>query len=196
MISDPRRLKRALRRQIVARILAMDPGERRRQEAELFGLFHDLPGLAGAQTVLLYASAFPEEFDTEPYLAALIRSGRVAVCPRVDRLENRLRLYSIADPAADFRAGVLGIPEPDPSRPEIEPEAIDWALVPGIAFDSNRYRLGRGGGHYDRLLPRLRPEIGRWALAFRSQFVESLPVEPHDQPLSGVVYPSSLSSAV
>ena len=62
-------------------------------------------------------------------------------------------------------------------------------LVPGLAFDARGYRLGRGAGHYDRLLPRLRPEVSRWALILDCQWVEDLPVEPHDIPLDGVVSP-------
>ena len=174
MNADPRTLKRAFRRHIVARVLEMDPAERRRQESVLFDRFRDLPGLAKAHTVLLYVSAFPEEYDTASYLDAMIKSGRRVVCPRVDRLEKRLRLFLIEDPAVDFGPGVLGIPEPISTRPEIAPEEIDWALVPGIAFDSNFFRLGRGAGHYDRLLPKLRPEIDRWALAFEPQRVQLL----------------------
>ena len=193
MITDAKRLKRLIRRQTIARVLAIDPAERRRQEDELFDLFLNLPGLESAQTVLLYASAFAEEFDTRVYIDAMIQNGRRVVCPRVDRVETRLRLFSVEDPNNDFASGVLGIPEPISSRPEIAPEVIDWALIPGIAFDRNGFRLGRGAGHYDRLLPRLRPEIERWALAFLPQRVDSLPIEPHDQPLTGVTYPSSLT---
>ena len=190
MNAEPKLLKRALRRRTIARVLAIDPAERRRQEAELFDRFPTLPGLAQARTVLLYVSAFPEEFDTVPYLNSIIRRGRRVACPRVDRVEHRLRLFHVEDLDRDFAAGALGIPEPILSRPELAPEEIDWALIPGVAFDSNAFRLGRGAGHYDRLLPKFRPEIDRWALAFEPQRVDSLPIEPHDQPLTGVVYPA------
>ncbi|GAC1304457.1 MAG: hypothetical protein NVSMB14_12170 [Isosphaeraceae bacterium] len=156
----------------------------------MFHLFSSLPGLDSAQTVLLYASAFAEEFDTLVYIDSMIKSGKRVICPRVDRVEARLRLFSIEDPGVDFASGVLGIPEPVSSRPEIAVEEIDWALIPGIAFDGNGFRLGRGAGHYDRLLPRLRPETQRWALAFLPQRVDWLPIEPHDQPLTGVRYPT------
>jgi 5-formyltetrahydrofolate cyclo-ligase len=59
-------------------------------------------------------------------------------------------------------------------------------LVPGLAFDATGHRLGRGAGHYDKLLPGLRPEVPRWALILDVQWSEDLPVEPHDQPLDGV----------
>ena len=69
---------------------------------------------------------------------------------------------------------------------------MDWALIPGLAFDMRCYRLGRGGGHYDRLLPRLRAESPRWALGFDCQIVPELPIEPHDAQLDGIATPSRM----
>ena len=98
-----------------------------------------------------------------------------------------MRLFRVEDPEADFTRGTLGIPEPRKSCAPVGPEEIDWALVPGLAFDARCHRLGRGAGHYDRLLPTLRPEAPRWALALDCQWDKGLPVEPHDVPLDGVV---------
>jgi 5-formyltetrahydrofolate cyclo-ligase len=187
---DPRAAKRALRRDAVAAILALDPEERRRQESALMALVPALPGFPGAGTVLLYARAFPEEIDTAPLLRAALEAGRRLVLPRVDRAARALRLHVVEDPGRDLRPGTLGIPEPDPGCPAADPRAIDWALVPGLLFDRRGYRLGRGAGHYDRLLPTLRPDATRWAIALDPQLVGALPVEPHDQPLDGVAGPS------
>ena len=60
---------------------------------------------------------------------------------------------------------MLGIPEPRPDLPEVPPAAVDWALVPGLAFDERGFRLGRGAGYYDRLIPLLRPDAICWASA-------------------------------
>ena len=107
---------------------------------------------------------------------------------------RRLRLYQVGDPDTDFRRGTLGIPEPRKSCPTVAPEEVDWVLVPGLAFDGRCYRLGRGAGHYDRLLPTLRPDTPRWSLALDCQWVDALPVEPHDVPLDGVVSPTRAAS--
>ena len=185
-MGDIKAEKRALRKAIVARILAMDPAERRRQDAALVELLPGLPGFAEARTVLLYASAFPEEFDTASLLRLVLEAGKRLACPRVDRVRDRLALAVIADPARDLKPGMKGIPEPTAACPALEPAVVDWVLVPGIAFDPAGYRLGRGRGHFDRLLPTLRPEAPRWALALDPQWVDALPVEPHDQPLDGI----------
>ena len=119
-------------------------------------------------------------------------NGKQVACPRVDRAERRLRLFQITDPGTDLGPGTLGIPEPLNHCPEIDPGAVDWVLVPGLAFDLDGHRLGRGAGYYDRLLPRLRPDVVRWALAFDCQIVERLPAEPHDVSIDGIATPTRI----
>jgi 5-formyltetrahydrofolate cyclo-ligase len=186
MFSTPAHVKRALRRIVRDRILALEPTARAREEAELLRRVPELPGFVRAATLLLYARAFPEEIDTGPLLRDALSRGRRLVLPRVDRRAKHLVLHHVADLRRDLAPGVLGIPEPLPTCPIVDPREIDWALVPGLAFDARGYRLGRGAGHYDRLLPKLREDVPRWALALSPQWVEALPVEPHDQRLDGI----------
>jgi 5-formyltetrahydrofolate cyclo-ligase len=186
---DLARQKRDLRRAIKERILALRPDVHSAQQAALETRFDTLPGLSQAATVLLYVSAFPEELDTRPWLAWTLGQGRRLVCPRVDRQGPRLRLHEIRDPDTELVAGTLGIPEPRRDLPEVDPADVDWVLVPGLAFDPRGYRLGRGAGLYDRLLPTLRPDAPRWALCLDCQWVDELPVAAHDVPLDGIVSP-------
>jgi 5-formyltetrahydrofolate cyclo-ligase len=181
--------KRSMRRAMVDYILLLDPDLRHDAEATLAARLATLPGYARAGTVLLYATAFPEEIATRPLLVQALEHGKRLVCPRVDRATRRLRLFLVNDLEHDLRPGTLGIPEPRGDCREVEPAAVDWVLVPGLAFDTRGYRLGRGAGHYDRLLPTLRPETPRCALILDCQWVDDLPIEPHDVPLDAVVSP-------
>jgi 5-formyltetrahydrofolate cyclo-ligase len=183
---DHRMIKNALRNEIRERILGFDPSERAKQEAGLLDKLPSLPGFQKAKTVLLYVSAFPEEFSTMPMLRYALGAGKRVVCPRVIRNQRRLALYEIRDVDKDLLPGTLGIPEPSEDQPEVSHHAIDWLLVPGLGFDKACYRIGRGAGHYDRLLDRLQPEVPRWSLCLTAQWVDQLPVEPHDLPLDGV----------
>jgi len=177
--------KQVMRRVMVERILAMDPDDRRRQDADLMRRLVTLPGFEAAGTVLLYASVFPEEIATGPALRQVLWLGKRLVCPRVDRPARRLRLFRVDDPESDLVSGSMGIPEPGRHLAAVAPEEIDWVLVPGLAFDDRGFRLGRGGGYYDRLLPTLRPDAPRWALAYDCQRVTSLPTEPMTSPSTG-----------
>ena len=183
---DLKHRKAEIRGEVVRKILATSPEERRSQEVALAGRFEDLPGFAEAASVLLYASAFPEEVDTRPMIGRAAELGKRIILPSVDRRNRRLILSEVADIGRDLVAGHRGIPEPRAVCPEIDPLAVDWVLVPGLAFDDRGHRLGRGGGYYDRLLPMLRPEAPRWGLIFDAQWFEDLPIEPHDRPMDGV----------
>ena len=116
------------------------------------------------------------EVDLTPCLAELAQAG-VRLCLPVfdpDREE-----YAWADwaPGEPEHAGPLGIIEPAVRR-WTDPAAVSLVIVPGLAFDREGRRLGRGGGHYDRLLARTAGP--RVAVAFEPQLVDRLPDEPHD----------------
>jgi 5-formyltetrahydrofolate cyclo-ligase len=189
-MSDRGSRKATIRRETIARIMALSEADREFQEATLTRQFATLPGLDRAEFVLLYASAFPEEIHTAAMLNWVLAQGKRLVCPRVDRKAKQLRLHEIVNPAEDFQPGTLGIPEPRRGCPLVDPAKIDWVLVPGLAFDGRGFRVGRGAGHYDRLLPKLRPEVPRWALILDPQWVDEVPDEPHDEPLDGIISPS------
>jgi 5-formyltetrahydrofolate cyclo-ligase len=177
------------RQAIIAAVAALDSGVRRCQEGSLVAAVPDLPGFAAARTVLLYVWAFPEEFKTAAILACASDARKKVLCPRVDCAARRLRLHLLRDPQNELSPGVLGIPEPRADLPEVPPESVDWILVPGLAFDERGYRLGRGAGHYDRLLQQLRPDAVCWASGLSCQLVPRLPNEPHDMPLNGITTP-------
>ncbi|MDR0347105.1 MAG: 5-formyltetrahydrofolate cyclo-ligase [Coriobacteriales bacterium] len=69
----------------------------------------------------------------------------------------------------------------------VEPSEMIALVVPGLVFDKDCYCVGRGEGHYDRYLAQMEKEILAWGIGFREQLVESVPVEPHDKALSGIV---------
>jgi 5-formyltetrahydrofolate cyclo-ligase len=96
-------------------------------------------------------------------------------------------LRAIRDPIADVGIGYQGIPEPRIECPLAVAADVDWALVPGVAFDASGRRLGYGGGFYDRLLPLLAPRTPRVAGAFACQIVARVPAAPHDLTVDTVV---------
>jgi 5-formyltetrahydrofolate cyclo-ligase len=92
---------------------------------------------------------------------------------RFDHLESQP--YSLKEPMIEYCQA-------------INHENIDLVIVPGLAFDKSGYRLGFGGGFYDRFLPTV--DAITISLAFPSQIVKALPVEKHDQQVDHIVTPS------
>jgi len=142
-----------------------------------------------AASVLL-TLPFGSEWDTRPLLALALARGKAAVLPRVNLERRMLDLCLVADLAIDVAPGYRTIPEPLAHCGAVEPATIDWALVPGVAFDAAGRRLGYGGGYYDRLLPLLRPDAHRIAGAFDLQIVDRVPAALHDLTVEAVVTPT------
>jgi 5-formyltetrahydrofolate cyclo-ligase len=95
-------------------------------------------------------------------------------------------LQTIENLARDTAPGLRGILEPLPERPVVSPKAVDWILIPGVAFTPRGDRMGYGAGFYDRLLAQMPPQVPRIAGAFEAQIVETLPTDSHDCPVDVV----------
>ncbi len=181
-----RQAKLALRTARLAARDALPAAARREASARIAAGIGALPSFVDAAVVLL-TWPFRSEWDTRPLLASAYAAGKTVVLPRVDRATRMLRLHAVADPDRDVEAGFEGIQEPRAGTPAVPPGAIDWVLVPGVAFDVAGARLGYGGGFYDRLLPLLRPGIPRIAGAYEIQVADGVPVAPHDLRVDVVV---------
>lgn len=145
-----------------------------------------LPGVGDVRGVLGYA-AMSVEADPEPAIRALRKRGVRVAYPRVSG-EGLLTLHWAAEDG--LVPGYRGILEPGADAPLADPRDIDLAIVPGDAFDPDAYRLGKGGGFYDRLLPMLRPDALTVGIAFDQQVIARVPREAHDVALGAVVTPT------
>lgn len=131
-----------------------------------------------AHTVLLYC-ALPGEVETAAFLRSQSSEKRL-VLPLVDGHELRLKEYR----EDELQRGAYHILEPLPTSPDVAPDEIELALVPGVAFTPHGQRLGHGGGFYDRLLPTLRCPL--YGIAYPFRIVGQLPCEPHDMRMDAV----------
>lgn len=183
--------KHRIRHEVRERIATMSANDRREADARLVSLVADLPGLDRSATVLGYIGALSEEIDTVPLLRNWLGSGKRLVLPRVDRAARRLTLHAVDDLERGMVRSRMGIPEPAPDSRQVDPREVDWVLVPGLAFDRHCRRIGRGAGHYDRLLTEVRDDTIGWAIAYDCQIIDEVPIGPHDQTIDGVLTPSN-----
>ena len=143
------------------------------QSAEILTMLEAHPAFRAAETVLLYHS-LPDEVDTHAFIRRWCTQKRILL-PVVERDGLTLRDYRVN---SELQTGQFGIMEP--SGPNfVDYASIDLAVVPGVAFDPQGHRLGRGKGYYDRLLPRL-TEAYKIGICFGYQLVNHVPAEAHD----------------
>lgn len=138
------------------------------------------PRFVAAHTIMLYHS-LPDEVDTRRLIAGI--KDKTIVLPRVTgEREMELRLYTGPD---DLQQGAYGIMEP--CGPLFTRYCdIQLAVIPGMAFDKNGNRLGRGKGYYDRFLPQLN-KVYKIGICFDFQLVETVMTEPTDIPMDEVI---------
>jgi 5-formyltetrahydrofolate cyclo-ligase len=181
-----REAKAALRARVMAERDALPPEVRRSASAAIVARILARTDFIAAKGVLV-TLPFRNEWDTSALVCAALAAGKTVAVPRVDKAARMLDLHAIADLARDIVPGFRDIPEPAPDCPRVCRDAIDFIVVPGVAFDPEGRRLGYGGGFYDRLLPLLSSRAARVAGAFDLQFVERVPVGPNDIAVDAVV---------
>jgi 5-formyltetrahydrofolate cyclo-ligase len=183
--------KRDLRERITATRDALAPAVHEKASAAIAARLAALESFRAARSVLL-TLAFRSEWGTRPLIDATLAAGKTLALPRVNPVTRMLDLFVVRDVDGDTTPGYRGIPEPQSQLPRIAPDAIDWVLVPGVAFDVDGNRLGYGGGYYDRLLALLPPRTPRVAGAFELQVVPEVPSAHHDLVIDALATESRL----
>jgi 5-formyltetrahydrofolate cyclo-ligase len=179
--------KRGLRARIKAWRAGLDAGAiaRAAEAAAAHGLDF-LPPQTNA--VVSGFASLPDEFRIWPLLRRLHREGRRLALP-VMQGKGKPLMFRAWAPGDALQRRVWGIGEPKADKAVLEPDIL---LVPLLAFDRQGWRLGYGGGFYDRSLRRLRTlkPVVTVGLAFDEQQVDAVPHLDYDQRLDWVLTPS------
>ncbi len=140
-----------------------------------------LAAFAEKSSFFVYLS-LPAEAGTAALIEELSARGKTVCVPRI--VGGEMLCVPLSD---KLKSGAFGISEPE----EGEEKTCEVALCPLLAFDEAGYRLGYGGGYYDRYFA-LHPEVLRVGLAYEGQAIGSLPHERHDARLDAVVTESGV----
>lgn len=193
-IGDIAAQKKALRAEIRARLAAIDGPQVQGKSQTLAELLFETPWWTAAEWVFVYIP-MGGEVDTRYIVSRAYRERKQVAIPRMEGEE--LAFYFYDGQTENLLPNQFGILEPDPAWKLVDPFVPTGrrllVLAPGLAFDRQGRRLGRGKGFYDRFLRGLRaahpPESDSWAvgLAFHEQLVDRVPVSGHDELLEGIV---------
>ena len=174
--------KRALRREVRAARDAIPEQIRAEGIIRIAERLLALPELADAGTVMVFSS-FGSEVDTVPILEGLAERGIRLALPRVQDGEIAAVTYRPGDALTGGSFGAL-----EPSDGEVVADVeLDVIVTPGVVFDRRGFRVGYGGGYYDRLFGRTRPDAFRVAVGFALQVVDEAPHGSVDLPVDALV---------
>lgn len=168
--------KAQLRRRFQTQRAAQKPAEKKRIDEEICArmLKSDLFQHAGC--IFLYVST-PQEIDTRVLLQKAFAAGKTVCVPRCGAPgEMEARCIVSLD---DLQPGAYGIDEPAADTPVVDPMRIDLVIAPALACDRQGFRLGYGGGYYDRFL--VRTGAASAALCAEARLVDMLPHEEFDR---------------
>lgn len=136
------------------------------------------PRFRQAEKMMLYAS-LPDEVQTLDFIDSW-RHQKTIILPTV--VGNDIIPVELAENVT-FAEGDFHIPEPQ-SHPYTG--SFDLIVVPGMAFDANGHRLGRGRGYYDRFLSQ-HPDVFTIGICFNFQLLPEVPCEPHDRIIDEII---------
>ena len=140
-----------------------------------------------ADLLLTYISK-KNEIDTRELLSWCFKAGKRVAVPRiiVSGGVHNMVFYEIGSfQVLEF--GKFGISEPLKSCKKAQINRNTFCVVPALACDSQGFRLGRGGGYYDRFLAEFEKQIGKTAALCYSENIITLPVEAHDKAVNFII---------
>ena len=136
-----------------------------------------------AGTIGVTISRFPE-LDTRPLVEAAWEDGKRVAAPKCSPSDRSMQFRYIRS-YEELETVYMDLLEPaEDSTSPAGKEEIDLLIVPGVAYSESGYRVGFGGGYYDRYLTQFAGD--RVSLAFEEQLCGEVPVEPHDIPVDSI----------
>ena len=169
--------KQQLRDSVRNRKKAMSAEEISRRSRQLCNLVRNTEAYRQADTIYGYLP-FNQEVDLHALLQEALDEGKQVALPKCYGRDMR---FILVQDLSDIRHSAFGVPEPAADGPAAADKA-GLVIVPGLVFDRRGYRIGYGGGYYDRFLS-LEPDHPTIGLCYDFQLVDQLEPDAHDIPV-------------
>ncbi|CAI9157735.1 unnamed protein product [Rangifer tarandus platyrhynchus] len=188
--------KRSLRAELKQRLRALSAEERLRQSHLLAQKVFTHSEYQKSKRVSIFLS-MPDEIETEEIIKDIFRQGKTCFIPRYQLQSNHMDMVKLASPEeiASLPRTSWNIQQPGEDavlEEALSTGGLDLIFMPGLGFDKQSNRLGRGKGYYDAYLKRclqsqdVKPYT--LALAFKEQICLQVPVDENDVKVDEVLY--------
>ena len=142
--------------------------------------------LYDSASVIMVFLSLPHEVDTTPIILDAWQKGKTIAVPKVSWQQRHMIPIELKSLEAGLTIGTYGIRNPSTGVP-VPLDDIDIVIAPGLGFDKDGGRIGRGGGYYDRFFTTKNLRAMKVGLAFSEQVVNEVPMMEHDQKLEMLV---------
>lgn len=177
--------KEVLRKEMLQRLRNQKPETRNQKSNLIKNKLFSLKEFKKAKILMCYIS-LNTEVDTREIIKHALKLGKRVFAPIIEG--DRLGISELKDLDEDLERGPLKILQPKKRSLRLfSPAGLDVAVIPGLGFDKEGQRLGRGKGYFDRFLKELPKTVNTVGLAFDFQILESIPVSSHDIPVDFVI---------
>ena len=174
--------KKELRKEIRNRKQQYTQEELKKLSEPIINRLRHHPKLIEAKTIMLYHS-LPDEVFTHDFVDEMVKTGKKVLLPVViNETEMEIRCYT---GSKDMKISSFNILEPI-GELFTDYKNIDFLAVPGMSFDTDRNRLGRGKGYYDRFLKQAK-QAYKLGICFDFQKLESIPTDEYDEKVDAVL---------
>lgn len=176
--------KKDIRKLILSDLKKLDKSTYEQHSFEIVRKLYQLPVWKESDTVALTISRSPE-VDTWQIIRSGWLEGKRIVVPKCIPQTKQMVFRQITS-FTQLESVYFGLYEPkEDVTTEVSGQEIDLMIVPGVAFNRQGYRIGFGGGYYDRYLQHFNGQT--LSLAFSLQLRDELPIEKHDIPVKAII---------
>lgn len=176
--------KKEIRSEMLHRLNRMDSNEHKQNSADIIKKVIEQDVYRDAKIIGITLSRFPE-VDTIPLIKAAWADGKQIAVPKCIRSTREMD-FRILTSFDELETVYMDLLEPIVEETEpVEQGEIDLQIVPGVVFSEDGYRIGFGGGYYDRYMAKYKG--ASISLAFNCQIKQQLPIEQHDVPVQNII---------
>lgn len=176
--------KALLRKSVIGQLRELTVSQHAQMSSTILEKLLEDPEFQKSETIGVTISRWPE-VDTIPLVEACWQLGKKVAAPKCFATDRTMD-FRLIHTLSQLEVVYMDLQEPIESQTQaIGPESIDLLIVPGVVFTESGYRIGFGGGYYDRYLSGFSGKTR--SLAFEFQLAGELPIESHDIPVDGII---------